>query len=180
MAAADITDAVEEVVIDNSNITGISISVLVEGNATLDLHLGLIVFGDIDIQDNFVLLNHTLDDENATFALTSGNPNVPQLKDMINRGVAYKLEAQDIWLSVNDSYHGNISFQARVKDDANTYSVLLSIDVYVLISPCIHGYCQALNSTDNCTDSVRASSFDTFWCQCLPGYEGMAAGSVLF
>ena len=163
--------------VTNSSDAGIDVSVLVEGNATTTLSLGTLLLGDTDVGDTLLLLNRSRDDPNATFLTTTSGAGTEgysfdKSSPPLNRGVPYKVEAVDVSLSLGRDYEGFVSYDARVKDASNVYSVPLRLGVHVLISPCFHGRCEARSPGGTCQDPRRAFSFAAFYCLCDFGFEG--------
>ncbi|KAK7113965.1 hypothetical protein V1264_000110 [Littorina saxatilis] len=151
---------------------GINVSVLVEGNTTSLVDLGLIVYGDVDVNDTLVFVNHTRDDVNATFDVTDVSLEDPRLSGLNVSGTAGGAGARAVSLRLGDSYHGEVSYDVRVRDVAGDYSLQLTLGVHVMISPCVYGHCEVTTPTGSCLDPRRAFTFDPFRCHCDPGYEG--------
>ena len=151
---------------------GINVSVLVEGNTTTFVDLGLLVFGDVDVNDTLLYIDQASSDINATLAVTDVTLQDPRLSELGVNGTLSGVGARAVSLGLGEGYQGSVSYDARVLDSAGAYSRQLTLTVHVMISPCIHGDCLATAQGQTCLDPQRASTFDPFQCHCDPGYEG--------
>nr|KAG5694401.1 hypothetical protein BaRGS_002255 [Batillaria attramentaria] len=84
-----------------------------------------------------------------------------------------RTEDKEIFVNLSEGYTGHVTYQARVKDaPAGTYSRQLTLGVYVLISPCLHGHCEPRTASHRCQEPQRAFTFGPYRCDCDLGYEG--------
>ena len=82
------------------------------------------------------------------------------------------LSGKEIVLQIPEAFKGYLTYDARVKDTSNAFSLQLTLNIYVLVNPCFRGHCQPISSTGTCSDPERSSTFDPYFCLCDPGYEG--------
>nr|KAG5707973.1 hypothetical protein BaRGS_025111 [Batillaria attramentaria] len=166
------TNITPELLVGPAAGNGINVSVLVEGNTTTFVDLGLIVFGDVDASDTIIFMNQTRESPDASFSVRDVSPQDDRLASFSITGAPSGVGAKEISLSFTEGYHGTVVYEARVRDAANTYSLQLTLGVHVMISPCVHGHCQSRTPGETCADWQRAHTFDLFLCHCDPGYEG--------
>ena len=157
---------------------GINVSVLVEGNTTSFVDLGLIVFGDVDFNDTLLYIDQASGDINATFDVTDSSLQDPRLSGLGIAGRLSVVRVKAMSLRLGEGYQGRVSYNARVLDSAGAYSQQLTLTVHVMISPCIHGDCLVTAPDQTCLDPQRAFTFDPFQCHCDPGYEGRGCRTI--
>ncbi|KAK7460764.1 hypothetical protein BaRGS_00038811, partial [Batillaria attramentaria] len=150
---------------------GVNMSVLVEANTTTTATLGVVLFGDADHNDRVEFLGHASGAADANFKVLNLTSDDPRLLNT-NLDFPSGPMGKEIVLNIGKGYSGHVNYEARVKDTSGTYSMQLTLDVYVLISPCVHGHCEPHAGTHRCQDSVRAFRFDPFACRCEFGFEG--------
>nr|KAG5704401.1 hypothetical protein BaRGS_031107 [Batillaria attramentaria] len=150
---------------------GVNMSVFVEGNATTLTSLGVIVFSDVDQNDTADFVNFMHVNTGARFIVSDVSPNDERLSSY-NMAGASEIHAKDIQLNISEGYAGHVTYDARVKDTSGAYSMQVTLDTHVLISPCIHGDCEPRVQPGTCQDPQRAFTFDPYLCKCDVGYEG--------
>ncbi|KAK7496755.1 hypothetical protein BaRGS_00011964, partial [Batillaria attramentaria] len=134
---------------------GVNVSVFVEGNTTTLAALGTLLLTDVDQDADFVVSDivHT---------------------DIQKYDVSgtYVMGGKEVALNMTDGYSGHVVYKVRIKDAAAAFSRQLTLNTYVLISPCFHGNCEPRVHTGTCQEPQRAFTFDPYFCKCDLGYEG--------
>lgn len=105
----------------------------------------------------------------AEFEVSDISAGDPRLSN-ISLSTSAKPTGKEVALILPENYSGHVTFDARVKDTMGAFSMQLTLNVFVLRSPCQHGSCKVNPGT--CNDPQRAFTFDPFSCQCDLGYEG--------
>lgn len=83
------------------------------------------------------------------------------------------LRGKEIVLRLPEAYQGHLTYDARVKDASNAFSMQLTLNIYVLVNPCVHGRCEPRSDAGSCDHPQRSLTFDPYFCLCDPGYEGV-------
>ena len=107
----------------------------------------------------------------VNFTETDVSANDARLSDA-NETVAAVIGGKEVWLNVYKAFSGHVTYDARVKDVSGSFSLQLTLNVFVLRNPCVHGDCVPVDSRGTCDDPQRAFSFDAYQCLCDVGYEG--------
>jgi hypothetical protein len=82
------------------------------------------------------------------------------------------VHGKEMSLNISTDFAGHLTYDARVKDALGAYSWQLTLNVFVLMNPCIHGDCSPRDPTGTCYEPHRAYSFVQYTCACDVGYEG--------
>ncbi|XP_071798137.1 uncharacterized protein [Asterias amurensis] len=71
------------------------------------------------------------------------------------------------------NFHGKDSFLVLSVDKSGAVSQLLTIEIAVLLNPCLNeGVCGGPADDPDCTSPDRSSSFDSYFCICESGWVG--------
>ncbi|XP_052219885.1 uncharacterized protein LOC127837088 [Dreissena polymorpha] len=148
-------------------------TILVNANRSSTHYAGRIVLADVDGGEIFFPFPRFSALGDAAFSLKrlTNTSNIPLANYTTRR---YRsVQAYDIEFEYSPDLQGNMTldFIARNADDIYTPGV--TIDVYVMENPCIHGQCHhPILGYDACEDPARSRSFSGFECVCEPGYIG--------
>ncbi|XP_062567667.1 uncharacterized protein LOC134229900 [Saccostrea cucullata] len=154
------------------NSSGDTHTIVFEGNITRDNIYGIISADDVDKNNNLTirLINDSAS-QLSSFKLTKSGTNRIQS--------SHSSSHVEMYLShhLSKEFSGLSEVGIRAHDDQLDsrnlygYSKEITIQVFVLKNPCVHGKCINLTET-SCTDSSRAYSFHNFACDCSLGYDG--------
>ncbi|KAL8573311.1 hypothetical protein ACOMHN_032773 [Nucella lapillus] len=165
----------QEVAVGPTAGNGLNMTVYKEANISTSssIVLGLVVFSDVDQNDTVDYASaRNLSDTGMDFSerdVASDDPRLSTLKLTSSTGFSGK----EIFMTLAPNYTGHGQYHARVKDAAGSYSLLLTLNVFALLNPCVHGACSPRNSLlDSCLEPRRAYTFDPYQCHCERGYEG--------
>ncbi|XP_076452271.1 uncharacterized protein LOC143287914 [Babylonia areolata] len=153
---------------------GLNYTVFREANSSSeDLVLGVVVFSDVDPTDSALsfVSNTTVVQPGASITENSITLDDARLSDL-DLTASAGIGGKEIILSAPPNYVGHVVYDARVKDAAGSYSLQVTLNVLVVLNPCVHGVCQPRNSPGTCYEARRVSTFDPYRCHCDPGYEG--------
>ncbi|XP_061197209.1 uncharacterized protein LOC133205414 [Saccostrea echinata] len=147
-------------------------TIVFESNVTRENIYGIITAEDIDKNNNLTIrLINSSTNQLSSFKLTKSGSN--HIQNSISSSHV------EMYLShhLNKEFSGLSEVKIRAHDDQLDfrnmygYSREITIQVFVLKNPCVHGRC--INRTGIiCADTSRAYSFDLFACDCSSGYTG--------
>ncbi|XP_033637389.1 uncharacterized protein LOC117298318 isoform X2 [Asterias rubens] len=146
---------------------------------------------DVDINDNLTLLIQpptygvlTMRDEVRSIPLRQNcsqlSRNITSQENVLPCGLETPQEPEKMsWVSSTFSYAPNHNFHGKdivlvlSEDKSGAVSQLLTIEIAVLINPCINGgVCGGPADDPDCTSPDRSSSFDSYFCICESGWVG--------
>ncbi|KAK3085116.1 hypothetical protein FSP39_024684 [Pinctada imbricata] len=159
----------EEVIDTDFNDT---VDILLEANSTTHHDIGSFFLVDVDFFDNLTILTRT--DVNATEA----EFNVREVKSIENLQATGKKNINTakqvkVDFNISPNFSGIINYTMLGYDREDYISQPLKIQIFSMMSPCVHGKCaQKTNISEPCRSKIRALTFDPFICKCDPGYEG--------
>ena len=146
-----------------------TVTVQFEGNQTTK-ELGNIMVCDFNPKDRLGLIYQYTDREHVEVHITetSLSEDVPSYaqKCFNSNYKIYKCS-----LTTTKEYFGSMAIVFIANDSYTYYSQPLEVEVYTLISPCIHGHC---TSPDDpyCTSNSRSESFNGYGCSCDAFHKG--------
>ena len=140
----------------------------INANSTDSLFAGTIVLADVDMQ-LFTLLPRFVPLANATYKLGQAKAETSLLSNYTSH-IYRSVEAFDVEFEFAPEISGNMTLEFIAQADDGSYTPGVTLEVYVLENPCVHGHCtHPLYGDDACDDNRRATSFDGFVCVCEPG-----------
>ena len=148
--------------------------VMENANGTSKLYAGTILLADVDGDEVFDPQLRFSSLGNASYKLKQIDTSEMPSRKMISMSSKYRtIIAYNVYLTFSPEVHGvmQLDFIAKTNQGAVTPSV--TFNIYILDYPCVYGQCNhALKGKFACADIARAQSFDGFYCECRPGYEG--------
>ncbi|XP_070206105.1 uncharacterized protein [Littorina saxatilis] len=165
------SDVRQDIAVGPTAGNGLNMTVYIEANTTTHAVLGLVVFSDVDLNDVINYTSTTHIEAGAKFEVDDVSSDDTRLSD-VNMTSATGTNGKEISINVTKGYTGHVSYDARVNDAAGTFSMQLTLNVFVLNSPCVHGDCQPRDPQGTCYEHQRAFTFDSYACHCDLGYEG--------
>ena len=109
----------------------------------------------------------------ASIEVLDVSPADRRLQIDVNTTSPVVLSGKEIVLHLPEAYQGHLTYDARVKDASNAFSMQLTLNIYVLVNPCVHGRCEPRSDAGSCDHPQRSLTFDPYFCLCDPGYEGV-------
>ncbi|KAK3589126.1 hypothetical protein CHS0354_017092 [Potamilus streckersoni] len=146
----------------------------IEANSTLTQHpIGTYIAVDIDEHDNLSLLTRFDDDNGINVTMDDVGDTNGNLVTVFTEVTPRTVKTFDLTINMSAEFYGIQNYSVRISDNANTYSLPITLTLNVLINPCVFGTCQ-VNPEHNisCNDPVRTRSFEFFRCLCKSGYYG--------
>ncbi|KAL3857351.1 hypothetical protein ACJMK2_012027 [Sinanodonta woodiana] len=146
----------------------------IEANSSLTQHvIGTYIAVDIDEHDNLSLLTRFDDDNGINVTMNDADDAMADLLSVPTAVTPRTVKTFDFTINMSAEFYGIQNYSVRIIDNANTYSLPITLTINVMINPCVFGTCQ-VNPEHNisCTDLVRTTSFEFFSCFCKPGYHG--------
>ncbi|KAK7493720.1 hypothetical protein BaRGS_00015049 [Batillaria attramentaria] len=161
----------QELVLGPTAGNGVNMSVFVEGNTTTYTELGIIAYSDVDPNDNISYVDASGVMTGSDFVISDISHGDPRLSAISSSGSS-GIGGREIALNLTEGFSGHVVYETRVKDAAGTFSMQVTLGVYVLINPCSHGNCEPRVRPGTCQAPQRALTFDDYVCECDVGYEG--------
>ncbi|XP_033637723.1 uncharacterized protein LOC117298529 [Asterias rubens] len=146
---------------------------------------------DVDIYDNLTLLIQpppygvlTMRDEVRSIPLRQNcsqlSRNITSQEIVLPCGLETPQEAEKMSLvsstfsyTPDHNFHGKDIVLVLSEDKSGAVSQLLTIEIAVLVNPCINeGVCGGPADDPDCTSPTRSSSFDSYFCICESGWVG--------
>ena len=138
-------------------------------NRSSSLFVGTIVLADVDGNQAFTSFPRFVPLANATYKLRKAATESVPLSNYTSRSYR-SVEAYDVEFEFAPEISGNMTLEYIAQADDGSYTPGVTLEVYVLENPCVHGQCtHPLYGDDACDDNRRAESFDGFVCVCEPG-----------
>lgn len=129
-------------------------------------------FGDVDENENLSFLQSVtnLQDVHITTTQTDTIMFLTHFFKYLNLKTSQEYSAE---MTINKNFHGDFFYYILGYDSKNFYTERLETHIYILWSPCVNGICSPkFNDSPPCEDVSRAASFDSYKCDCYPGYDG--------
>ena len=143
-----------------------------DANETQIFEAGTIVLADVDGSEEFDYVRFS--------AFTPLNNSIYiirelEIGDILDRHLLFSryrtLKAYSVKFRFSNEISGQMTLNFIAVNNDNDYTPSVTIDLYILKNPCVHGTCShRVTGPKGCDDLSRASSFDPFICVCAPGY----------
>ena len=150
-----------------------TVDIILEANRTTKHSMGTFFLTDVDFNDTLTIVTRT--DDNQTVA----NFTITEVKvvssDISATGRTKINTAKEVKVDYDLSpyFNGVVNYTLLGYDREDFISQPLTVRIYSLKYPCVHGEChQKSNISAPCSSKIRAITFDPFICYCRPGYEG--------
>ena len=157
-----------------SNLPSMKHVVMENANGTSQIYAGTIILADEDGDEVFnpeVTFNEL---GNATFDIKPVDTSeIPLIKSVAMSPKYRTMAAYNIYLNFSPRLHGNMTLKFIARTDNGSLTPSVTFKVYILENPCVYGTCN--HTTEGklaCDDIRRSESFDSYICECRPGYEG--------
>ena len=141
-------------------------------NDTEIFDAGTIVLADVDGSEKFDYERFStfIPLNNSLYIITE-----LESADILNKNMlssSYRtLKAYSVKFRFSNEISGQMTLNFIAVNNDSAYTPSVTIDLYILKSPCVHGTCShRVTGPSGCDDLSRASSFDQFICVCAPGY----------
>ena len=144
-----------------------AITIFIEANTT-DKTIGLLYVCDHNLNDQIVLFGRQTYEEIIIYADEVSVRNMSVNPEQFE--TCQYATSRVYVLSANTSldFHGVETLTLIAGDNASLYSQPMTLEIYIMINPCVHGAC----INESCFSLKRTVSFEGFTCTCLAGYEG--------
>jgi len=140
----------------------------INANRSNSLFAGTIVLADVDVQV-FTPIPRFVPLGNATYRLSKARADTILLSNYTSH-IYRSVEAFDVEFEFAPEISGSMTLEFIAKADDGSYTPEVTLEVYVLENPCVHGHCtHPLYGDEACDDNKRAASFDGYFCVCEPG-----------
>ena len=144
-----------------------TVQIYIEANTTYK-PIGLLYVCDHNVNDQLALLTRQKYNNVAiyTHEVSTANTSNPQQFESCQYATS-----RIYFLSINTSmdFYGFESMTLIAGDDSLLYSQPMSLEIFIMINPCVHGTC----IDESCFSINRTKSFDGYTCTCIAGYEGV-------
>ena len=143
-----------------------------DANQTETFEAGTIVLADVDGLEQFdhVRYSRFTPLNSSTYFIEEVD-----IADIVDRKMvisSYRtLKAYDVNFKFSKGVSGKMTLNFIAINKDGDYTPSVTIDMYILINPCVHGTCShGVTGPGGCDDVARAVSFDQFVCVCAAGY----------
>ena len=160
-------DIVTKSVENNTVYPSGTVQIYIEANTT-DKPIGSLYACDHNVNDQLVLFARQKYNNVAIYIQDVSSANTSNSQRFESCQYA---TSRIYFLSINTSmdFHGFESMTLIAGDDTLLYSQPMSLEIFIMINPCVHGAC----IDESCFSINRTKSFDGYICTCIDGYEGV-------
>lgn len=143
-----------------------------DANRTTAFNAGTIILADVDGDETFDYENVTQSEvlAGSTYSISDGF--LPENVSQLLPDTQYRvMKAYNVNFEFSAQENGKITlnFSAKTRDNSLTPSI--SINLYILVNPCVYGKCNhTINGFSGCDAIERSQGFDGFFCVCEPGF----------
>ncbi|WAQ98208.1 hypothetical protein MAR_022581 [Mya arenaria] len=145
-------------------------TVITNANRSASLYVGKILLADVDGGERFSTISRFTSLGNSSFSLNANDPESIPVQNYTTKNYRSKA-AYNVDFEFSPNLKGKMVLDFIAQTDDLSYTPGVTISLYVLENPCIHGYCNHPTlGEEACNDTARSESFVGFECVCYPGY----------
>ncbi|WAR20850.1 CRB-like protein [Mya arenaria] len=147
-------------------------TVITNANRSSSLFVGKIILADVDGGEKFTNIPRFTSLGNSTFSLNASDLESIPFENYTTKHFRSKA-AYDVDFEFSPLLQGKMVLDFIAQTEDSSYTPGVTITVFVLENPCIHGYCNHPTlGEEACNDTARSDSFVGYECVCYPGYKG--------
>ncbi|WAQ98196.1 hypothetical protein MAR_022569, partial [Mya arenaria] len=145
-------------------------TVIINANRSASLFVGKIILADVDGGERFSTISRFASLGNSSFSLNAADLDSIPFQNYTTKNYRSKA-AYDVVFEFSPQLKGKMVLDFIAQTGDFSYTPGVTISLYVLENPCIHGYCNHPTlGEEACNDTARSESFVGFECVCYPGY----------
>ena len=143
-----------------------------DANRTETFEAGTIVLADADGSETFDYMSFSQFTPLNNSIYIIDELNISDISDRKRMPSSYRtLKAYNVKFKFSKTISGKMTLNFIAIDNNNVYTPSVTINMYILKNPCVHGTCShKVTGPSGCDDLSRAISFVPFLCVCAPGY----------
>ncbi|WAR20773.1 DNER-like protein [Mya arenaria] len=147
-------------------------TIITNANRSSSLFVGKIILADVDGGEKFTNIPRFTSLGNSTFSLNASDLESIPFENYTNQHFQSKA-AYDVDFEFSPILQGKMVLEFIAQTEDSSYTPGVTISVFVLENPCIHGTCNhSTLGEEACNDTARSDSFVGYECVCYPGYKG--------